>query len=79
MTTQIKFTVSTAHVSPKYALNNAVVTVDYRDYRKYGGQEEYSVTLPNFGCGKSQATPEAAIRSLLNDNGCTYIRFDRMA
>lgn len=61
------FTVSADHVCDKYAAHARIVKVS-RD------QDKYFATSDNYGCGKSYATKEAAIRGLLLDNGCTNIR-----
>jgi hypothetical protein len=87
-----KFLVSADHLSPKYRLDNMAFHVDgdarvaevegagrvgYYDGRRHGYAEEFYADLHPFGCGKSFATAEAAIRSLLQDNGCTNIRITR--
>ena len=70
---QVQYKVSANHVDAKWQLADAIVSVDYHDYRSYGGEEEYSVTLPRFGCGKSYPNAESAIRGLLYANGCTSV------
>lgn len=60
------YLVTAKHVSPKYALDNALVTVCAQ-------AGKFHVDLMPFGSGKDYDTPEAAIRGLLLDNGCTSI------
>lgn len=65
--TMTLYNVTADHVSPEYAVNGGVDVV-YDPYSK-----TYAATTYEHGCGKSQPTPEQAIRSLLLENGCSNI------
>lgn len=61
------YLVSADHKTAEYRLKDAAISVA-RD------GDLFYVSLAPFGCGKSRATPEAAIRELLTSNGCFNIR-----
>ena len=64
------YIVNADHINPEYRLKDADVSVGCDGALFY-------VSLAPYGCGKSRATPEAAIRELLTSNGCTFIRMRR--
>lgn len=62
------YRVSAEHSHPEYAANSKSVLVSQDRIDK-----TFSAMAAPYGCGKSKATAEDAIRSLLGDNGCTRI------
>lgn len=70
MTAPRFFVVNASHVSADYAADRAVIEV------RADGDKFYASESP-YGCGKSRATPEAAIRELLENNGCTRVEVVR--
>lgn len=74
--------VSTTHKVETWQLNNqpfALVEQGEwdREYRVGGDHANgYYAIATNFGCGKTRATPQEAIRHLMYDNGCTSVRLD---
>lgn len=79
----MRYIVSCHHVAEAYRLNALALDVNayvqgqgimlsHRE-AKHGNPVEWYARIPRFGCGKSYLTAEAAIRGLLQDNGCTAI------
>lgn len=73
--------VSADHKDPRWQLDGAEFAVvakgEYGSLRVGGDAANgFYAIAPNFGCGKSRTTPTAAIRHLLEDNGCVRIRFE---
>lgn len=69
------YIVSADHVAPEYAATH--VRVQVSSIQPPGEPRVYSATCHPYGTGKDRPTPEAAIRELFFNNGCTNIRIHR--
>ena len=79
-------TVSAKHIDPRWQLDAVPFAISAngewdQSYRVSGSFETggYYAIATNFGCGHNAPTPERAIRSLLQANGCTAINIERAA
>lgn len=69
------YIVSADHVALDYAATHKRIRVGSTPNEK--GVRVYYADAAPYGCGKNQPTPEAAIKTLLRDNGCSNIKIHR--
>lgn len=85
----MSYRVSASHVSADWHLSAVTFADNTEDSTDTNYSASYDVRgdsvngyyakAPRFGCGRHCATPERAIRSLLESNGCTAINITESA